>query len=355
MNTINRKCNVICSDSISDDDAGSQSKKSCGSFSSSSTSTNTTPSTPDTPPTMWAKSPKLSTPRGRQAVNSRSNMPMNVVTFNGRSIGEVDSIGDADDAQLDSKAPLRRLSRGVHVNQETKPSHFMDEDDDNSETSMARSHAVMARSYYQKSNRGHVSESSSDLDGDVFVKDGGYTSSRDSRDVLDDASIELDIEIDSTLVRGTHACVAGAIAAKSSCASFGQLTSSDYCSESELSVGTISIADNAATPAADNSNSVYSNWSLLEMLVAVQGYGNGRRTEWRFSPIPRLPHPRLEMTWDSPFDGIRVFLAQTRDPTEVFAVQRRRSDKRGFAIAQLRELLQSLDGKEDEVLYSTRL
>ncbi len=60
-----------------------------------------------------------------------------------------------------------------------------------------------------------------------------------------------------------------------------------------------------------------------------------------FPPIPVLPHPRLEMNFESPCDFIRRFLATHRGPSEVFPVPRK-SERGGRAIKKLEAFLHRL-------------
>ena len=383
---------MFYSDSISDDDTiglsngnrASISSTARGSMSSSSTSTNT-PSTPDTPPTLWtvsslheSMSSDLTLTRAYVEDKGRE------VQFNGgprRTLADKncethDQLSLMDSFDDSQKMPLKRLTRGIHLKHAVRPSYVNTCDNPSMDDSLCENQSIddspcedqsnddspspnrTKGLSFQKSYIEHASESGSDLDSDVFLHDKGYTSSHNSHEVKEDlygdkcSNNESETTVqtfaekkdnmietekkDSRIKIDKNNCVVSS----QSCASIGQLTS-DYCSENE-SVGTVAGSNEQV------------NWTLLDMLVAVT---NSSRLDFksRYSPIFKLPHPRLEMTWDSPFDGIRVFLAQTRDPTEVYSVQRRRSDKRGFAIAQLRELLRLLDGVDEEVLCCTRL
>ena len=54
--------------------------------------------------------------------------------------------------------------------------------------------------------------------------------------------------------------------------------------------------------------------------------------------IPNLPYPRLELTFRSAFDDIRLFLANNRDDDEIFPVPRK-SERGGRAIRKLKKVL----------------
>ena len=62
-------------------------------------------------------------------------------------------------------------------------------------------------------------------------------------------------------------------------------------------------------------NTAESSWSTSsQQSVNLEDYLNSD-----FSPIPELPHPRLEMTFTTtPFDQIRIFIAHNRGPNELY-------------------------------------
>ncbi len=64
---------------------------------------------------------------------------------------------------------------------------------------------------------------------------------------------------------------------------------------------------------------------------------------FNFPDIPPLPHPRLELTYRSAFDDIRLFIANNRRPNEIYAVPRL-SERGGKAITKLKQYLQKVEG-----------
>ena len=76
-----------------------------------------------------------------------------------------------------------------------------------------------------------------------------------------------------------------------------------------------------------------------------------RMQSFNFKPIPELPNPRLEMTWDSVFDKIRNFIAKNRGPNEYYYTHRKRRDltpdEPGLGIGKLRTLLAKLDANDN--------
>ena len=63
----------------------------------------------------------------------------------------------------------------------------------------------------------------------------------------------------------------------------------------------------------------------------------------QFPPIPNLPHPRIELTFRSAFDDIRLFLANNRDDNETYASRGRKKGHEGKAIHRLKIFLARLD------------
>ena len=84
----------------------------------------------------------------------------------------------------------------------------------------------------------------------------------------------------------------------------------------------------ASTPKADMSVEEYTEY-LSKTLKRIQ------------DPIPHLPNPRLELTFRSAFDDIRLFLANNRGDDEVFPVPRQ-SERGGKAIKKLKACLKTV-------------
>ena len=78
-----------------------------------------------------------------------------------------------------------------------------------------------------------------------------------------------------------------------------------------------------------------------------------------FPPIPELPHPRLELSFDSVFDKIRGFIARNRTSGEFYTTVMKgkyfSAPQPGVAIQHLKELLDELDKLEMEGIESTSL
>ena len=107
---------------------------------------------------------------------------------------------------------------------------------------------------------------------------------------------------------------------------------------SGASRGRESLQSNLTLPRTDTDNTLQGldDKRIQELCDTIKDI------KFDFPPIPALPHPRLEMTWDSVFDQIRTFIAQNRAPKEVYATPRK-SRVPGKAMKELKSYLAELD------------
>ena len=69
--------------------------------------------------------------------------------------------------------------------------------------------------------------------------------------------------------------------------------------------------------------------------------------DFNFPEIPELPHPRRELAWDTPFDQIRIFIANNRGPTEFYTAQKI-GERYGEGILALKAFLGTLESPPAE-------
>ena len=117
-----------------------------------------------------------------------------------------------------------------------------------------------------------------------------------------------------------------------------QRTPSDYKPEvvqlSPLPSDTDTSGSSEGTDRNSNTTLIASQVDDLDVLPS----------DLHFEPIPRLKHPRVELTFGGAFDEIRRFIANNRGPSEMYAMPNKHNSN-GEAIKKLKTFLSSIESQ----------